>query len=106
MEPNTNTTQARALLLAALESYGSDALEHAERARALVGIDGIRDIAESLSRDDDMPHESARVLGALAALLGESDPPQTVFGTEESAAGAFDFVSAGGYFGVWDGIEG
>lgn len=112
MEPNTNTntttntTEARALLLAALDSYGSDALEHAERARALVGIDGIRGIGRAMLAEPWAMgrKRGAFLLGALAALLGQEtdesgrmpDPD-----TSESASEGYDFVDAGGRFGVW-----
>jgi len=110
METNTNTTtEARSLLLGALDSYGSEALEMAERARALVGIDGIRGIGRAMLADPAESERGAFLLGALAALLGQetdesgrmSDPD-----TSESASEGYDFVSYGGAFGVWDGIEG
>jgi hypothetical protein len=106
METNTNntTTQARALLLAALDSYGSAALEHAERARVLVGIDGIRGIGRAMLADPAESERGAFLLGALSALLGQEtdgsdgmpDPD-----TSKSASDGFDFVDAGGFSGVW-----
>lgn len=105
METNTNTTtEARGLLLAALDSYGSDALEHAERARALVGIDGIRAIGSAMLADPAESERGAFLLGALAALLGQEtdesgrmpDPD-----TSASASEGFDFVDFGGFSGVW-----
>jgi hypothetical protein len=101
-ERTTNSEQehhARALVLRALDSYGSDALILAEHARDLYGIDGIESVARGLADSGDV--ERAWFLrGALAALLGDSVPE--IGGAYESDAGeGFDFVEQYGALGDW-----
>jgi hypothetical protein len=90
---------ARALVLRALDSYGSDALILAEQARDLYGIEGIESVATTLANENNV--ERAWFLrGALAALLGEEIPE--IGGAYESDAGeGFDFVEQYGALGAW-----
>ena len=92
-------TQARALVLLALESYGAEALALAEGARALVGFDGIDEIASTLADGNDV--ETAwTIRGALAALVGD-ECPEIGGAYEQEARDGFDFVDAGGFAGAW-----
>ena len=109
MEPNepnpsvSATLHARACILHALA--GALGIKYLERARELVGIDGIRDIALALARYDDRPHGEAWILGALHSLLGESYPPDGAFidyGCEETCAEGYDAIVSAGFFGTWD----
>jgi hypothetical protein len=94
-----NIETARPLILSALESYGSEALADAERARALVGTDGIEEIAHALDVEGDV--ETAWLIrGALAALCADVVPE--IGGAYESEAGAgFEHVEFGGFLGAW-----
>lgn len=101
---NTNTRtealeRARVLVLSALESYGTEALESAARARALVGTDGIDEIAHTLADGGD-PETAWTIRGALAALLGD-ECPEIGGAYESEARDGFDFVDAGGFAGAW-----
>jgi len=91
--------EATTLVLCSLESYGAEALSLAERARALVGVDGIDEIASTLADANDV--ETAwTIRGALAALLGD-ECPEIGGAYESEAREGFDFVALGGFSNVW-----
>ena len=92
-------SDAIVLLLSALDSYGADALRIAERARAIVGLDGIDECAHRLADANEC--ESAwTIRGALAALLGD-ECPELGGAYESEALDGFDFVESGGFGGAW-----
>ena len=100
LSPEADSALARSLVLSALESYGSEALALAERARGLVGVDGIDEIAHTLADAGDV--ETAwTIRGALSALLGEQEPDDIGGAYESEARDGFDFVVLGGFAGAW-----
>ena len=100
LSPEADSALARSLVLSALESYGSEALALAERARGLVGVDGIEEIAHTLADAGDV--ETAwTIRGALSALLGEQEPDDIGGAYESEARDGFDFVVLGGFAGAW-----
>jgi len=97
--------EAGKLLLSALESTGEHSLMLAEQARALVGIDGIKDFAHYMTETIFHEVEGSQIRGALAALLGkdrESLKQALLFHPSlEYQLDGFDFVEMGGFLGVW-----
>jgi hypothetical protein len=96
---------ARALLGLALDDAlhiheRARALQYAERARALVGVEGIRDIGLAMLADPHDPYTRSRgaaLLGALSALLAEGPlGPQS-----QAWHDGYDSVAAGGLEGAW-----
>ena len=104
MDKNENTTttpdeRARALVLEALWSFGEPAMELAEQARALVGIEGLERIGVDLANENRM-EESYGLRGALDALAGLDEPEESTTYRDEAREG-FDHVSGGGFHGAW-----
>lgn len=89
--------KALGLLMEALESYGSDALELGERARTLVGVDGIERIARTLTTGDNEPENGRAILGAISALKGQTSRDDD----GDDFRYGFDFVASEGFFGAW-----
>ena len=94
--PNEKEAQALGFLMEGLESYGSNALALAERARTLVGVDGIERIARTLVESGE-PENGEFILGALRALRGQGGD---TCGNAEQIEG-FHFVTSSGYAGKW-----
>jgi len=85
-------TQARAEIEQALREFSpSKALAYGMRARLLVGLDGIEEIASMLANENRV-EESYMLRGALAALVGEPLPPEIGGEYEEASAYGFLFV--------------
>jgi len=93
---NTNRTealtQARAEIESALLAFSpAEALAHGMRARLLVGLDGLDEIASTLANENRV-EEAYMLRGALAALTGEPLPPEIGGAYEEDSAYGFAFV--------------
>jgi hypothetical protein len=93
---------ARQDLLVALslaETDGYKAMLAAERARKLVGIDGIRDIGHALAETD--PAQGWYLLGALDALLAGGDRRPRGHACGAAWHEGYDDVSYHGLEGAW-----
>ncbi len=100
VEASTPRTQARSLVLEALDSYGEEALRLANEARALVGLDGLERIASEFA-DAREPELSHTIRGALDALRGRGEPEESGGVYVSQAREGYDFVREGGFAGVW-----
>jgi len=97
---NMNRERARGLVRRALESAGPDSLALANRAREIVGLDGLDEIAGEFADSGDV--ETAwTIRGAVDALTGASEPDEIGGAYESEALDGFDFVRAAGYGGAW-----
>lgn len=84
--------QARELVESALLAFdGAQALAFGSQALALVGLDGLDEIAHTLA-DSNRVEEAYMLRGALAALVGEPLPPEIGGAYECDSAYGFAFV--------------
>jgi hypothetical protein len=107
-EPNETSAWIQAYLarqdllvaLSLAETDGYKAMLAAERARKLVGIDGIRDIGHDLAKID--PERGWYLLGAVDALLAVGDRrPRGYDACGGSWHEGYDDVSYNGLEGAW-----
>jgi len=86
--------EARELVESALLAFEpASALEYGAEALALVGLDGLDEIASTLANENRV-EECYMLRGALAALVGEPLPPEIGGEYEADSAYGFAFVPA------------